>query len=123
MDDLKSREDIELLVNAFYDKVQKDETIGYIFTEVAALDWSLHLPKMYSFWESILFGKGSYKDNPMEKHIALNKKEKLEAIHFDKWKELWSATVSSNFSGRKADEAIKRAESIAGLMLFKVSND
>ena len=63
--DIESKDDIILLVNEFYTKIQIDPIIGYIFTDVAKLDWNVHLPKMYSFWESILFGTGSYKGNPM----------------------------------------------------------
>lgn len=54
--DILIREDIELLVNTFYDKIKKDDTIGYFFTEIANVDWPTHLPKMYDFWESILLG-------------------------------------------------------------------
>ena len=66
---LESREDIEFLVNTFYKKVAKDETIGFFFTDVAKVNWDLHLPKMYSFWESLLFGQASYKGNPMAMHF------------------------------------------------------
>ncbi|HAI79573.1 MAG TPA: sec-independent protein translocase TatC, partial [Chryseobacterium sp.] len=36
---LESREDIEFLVNTFYKKVAKDETIGFFFTDVAKVNW------------------------------------------------------------------------------------
>ena len=47
---INNREDIELLVNKFYEKVKVDETIGYIFNEIANINWDKHLPKMYDFW-------------------------------------------------------------------------
>ncbi|WP_367274609.1 group III truncated hemoglobin [uncultured Lutibacter sp.] len=50
MKDINNREDIELLVNKFYEKVKVDETIGYIFNEIANINWDKHLPKMYDFW-------------------------------------------------------------------------
>jgi len=121
MKDIESRVDVELLVNEFYNKVQKDSIIGAFFLEVVNLDWDNHLPKMYNFWESILFGTGDYKGNPMHIHIELNKKERLKPKHFDRWKELWIETIRSNFQGAKSEEVIKRAESIAGLMQFKIS--
>ena len=31
--DIRSREDIELLINSFYTKVKKDDTIGFIFND------------------------------------------------------------------------------------------
>ena len=65
MKDLATREDIELQVNSFYNKVVKDDVIGFFFKDVVKVDFEQHLPKMYSFWESILFGQMTYKGNPM----------------------------------------------------------
>ena len=50
MRDIAYKEDIVLLVNEFYSKIQSDSVIGYIFMDVAKLNWDLHLPKMCSFW-------------------------------------------------------------------------
>ena len=58
--DIRHRKDIEKLVNSFYDKVKTDEVIGYLFTDVAKVNWELHLPKMYDFWENILFFSANY---------------------------------------------------------------
>lgn len=64
--DLYNREDVELLVDTFYDKVKANATIGYIFNDIAKVDWENHLPLMYSFWASILLGEHSFSGNPME---------------------------------------------------------
>jgi hemoglobin len=56
--DIIDRTDIENLVNRFYDKVKKDDLIGFIFNDVAKLDWEKHLPTMYDFWEGIIFFRG-----------------------------------------------------------------
>ena len=58
--DIKNRADIEKLVNVFYEKVKKDATIGYFFTDVAKVNWEFHLPKMYDFFENILLSSGNY---------------------------------------------------------------
>ena len=55
--DIESREDIIAFVNRFYNKVEADPVIGYIFTDIAKVNWDHHLPRMYDFWESVLFGK------------------------------------------------------------------
>lgn len=89
MKKLESREDIEHLVNSFYAKVIKDETIGFFFTDIAKVQWDKHLPKMYSFWESILFGQMTYKGNPMGAHFPINELQAMEQKHFDRWLELW----------------------------------
>lgn len=120
MKKLESREDIELLINSFYQKVIKDETIGFFFNDIAKVNWDSHLPKMYSFWESILFGQMTYKGNPMAVHFPINEIEPMEMRHFEKWIELWKKTIEENFVGENADMAIYKAENIAKLMAYKM---
>lgn len=118
--DIVDRQDIKTLIDAFYEKVRQDEVIGYIFNDVAKVDWPHHLPIMYDFWEMVLFGKGPYKGDPMTKHIQLNQKTKLYSTHFTTWKKLFLDTITENFEGVKADEAKMRAGNIASLMEYKV---
>ena len=120
MKKLESRNDIEFLVNAFYDKVSKDEKIGFFFNDVAKVDWSHHLPKMYSFWESLLFGEAYYKGNPMAMHFPVNEKVAIEKPHFAHWIKLWTETVEENFEGEKAEAAVYKASNIANLMAYKM---
>ncbi len=120
MKKLETREDIEFLVNKFYDKVGKDDTIGFFFNDVAKVEWSRHLPKMYSFWETLLFGKVSYKGNPMAVHFPINEKVAMEKRHFEHWVKLWTETVEENFTGEMAETAIYKAKNIANLMGYKM---
>ena len=120
MKKLESREDIEKLVNLFYGKVQNDDTIGFFFNDVAKTDWSHHLPKMYSFWETLLFGQISYKGNPMAVHLPINAQVPLEKHHFAHWVKLWTETVEENFTGEMADMAIYKANNLAALMGHKM---
>lgn len=121
--DINNRKDIELLVNSFYEKVQEDEKIGYIFTDIAKVNWQLHLPKMYDFWETILFGQKGFKGNPMEVHFKLNKIHPLLQEHFERWKSLFYDTINEHFEGKFAELAKEKAQSIADLMLFKMNPD
>ncbi len=109
------------MVDDFYEKVQKDEIIGFIFTDIAKVDWSKHLPKMYAFWEMILMGTGEYKGNQMAKHQELNHKIKLEERHFERWLALFNETVDKDFEGTNAEEAKKRAKWIADVVFYKIS--
>lgn len=120
MKKLESREDIEVLVNSFYDKVVQDETIGFFFKDIIKVDFQKHLPKMYSFWESILFGQMSYKGNPMAVHFPINRLEAMEKNHFAQWLKLWKQTIEENFTGYNADMAITKSENIANLMSYKM---
>ncbi len=120
MKKLESREDIELLVNSFYAKVIKDETIAFFFNDIAKVNWDHHLPKMYSFWETILFGQMTYKGNPMAVHFPVNEIAALEKRHFEQWLKLWKETISERFQGENASMAITKSENIAKLMSFKM---
>lgn len=120
MKKLESREDVEFLVNKFYDKVGEDKSIGFFFNDVMKVNWDLHLPKMYSFWETLLFGKASYKGNPMQKHFPINDIQAMEKHHFETWLKLWKGTVDENFEGEMADSAKTKASNIANLMAHKM---
>jgi len=119
--DIKSRANIITLVDLFYSKVEKDSLIGPIFTNVAQVDWKHHLPKMYDFWESILFGKATYKGNPMLVHFSLKEKTQMQAKQFDTWKTIFFETVDELFKGTNAELIKQKAQSIADLMAFKLN--
>ena len=120
--DISNREDIELLVNTFYDRVRTDGVIGYLFTDVARVDWSEHLPKMYNFWENILFYTGNYSGSPMLVHRELHQKSTMNEGHFQHWVTLFTATVDDLFEGERATEIKDRATNIAGVMMYKTLN-
>ncbi|MDR2205276.1 MAG: group III truncated hemoglobin [Flavobacteriaceae bacterium] len=120
MKPLETRTDIEFLVNRFYHKVRADEKIGIFFTEIVKVNWEFHLPKMYNFWETLLFGKAVYKGNPMAVHFPINAKKAMEKEHFNRWLELWTKTVEENFTGKMAKSAVSKAKNIADLMAFKM---
>lgn len=48
--DIENRNDVQLLIDSFYEKVKADKVIGYIFNDIAKVDWGKHLPVMYDFW-------------------------------------------------------------------------
>src|SRR6476646_5015399 len=89
MRDIETREDIEYLMDAFYKKVMKDEVIGFMFTEVAILDLSHHIPIITDFWENVLLNTGTYGRNAMEPHFRLNAKEKFLPKYFERWLQLF----------------------------------
>lgn len=118
--DITSRKDIELLVDTFYEKVRSNPELRYIFEDVAKINWETHLPRMYSFWGSILLGEYSYSGNPMQKHIALSKLTAITNTEFSMWLRLFTETVDKLFTGEKATEAKVRAENIARLMMHNI---
>jgi hemoglobin len=118
--DIKNREDIMIIVDAFYDKVKTDNKIGYLFTDVAQVNWELHLPIMYDFWENILFYTGNFNGNPMLKHKELNQKSKMSQEHFQRWNLVFNQTVDDLYEGEKANEIKHRAVNISETLMHKV---
>ena len=120
MRDIETKEDITFLMDAFYSKMLKDEVVGYIFTDVAHLDLEKHLPSLTNFWENMLLNSNGYKKNVMDIHFQLNAKEKLQSVHFNRWLELLAETVNEHYKGEKAQRMLNSANSIAGVMQFKL---
>lgn len=109
MSDIATEQDIKLLVDAFYDRVNRDDLLGPIFNGFANVNWEEHLPTMYSFWSQMLFRTGSYRGRPWPKHAVLP----VAKEHFERWVSLFCQTVDALFSGPKAAEAKSVALSIA----------
>lgn len=118
--DIENRKDIEQLVTIFYDKVKADETIGYIFNDIAKVNWEKHLPVMFDFWENVLFYTGTYNGNPMIAHQHLNRVMPLQKPHFKQWEKIFTATVDELFEGNNAVLAKQRALSISTVMQLKL---
>lgn len=107
--DIETPDDVRTLVDRFYEKVNADPLLAPIFNDIAKVDWHAHLPQLYRFWETLLFSSGTYSGAPFPKHAVLP----VEQTHFERWLELFLATVDKYFAGAKADEAKGRALSIA----------
>ncbi|HPW98721.1 MAG TPA: group III truncated hemoglobin [Flavobacterium sp.] len=120
--DIEDKNDIVLLVNSFYNAVQENEILGFIFNDVAKINWDEHLPRMYAFWTSMLLNEHLFSGNPMEKHITLSKITSMTEIQFNEWLLLFTTTVDKLFKGEIANEAKFRAENIARLMLLKIQS-
>lgn len=121
--EIENIEDIKLLVNTFYDKVKADKTIGYIFNDIAKVNWEKHLPIMYNFWENVIFFAGSYSGNPMTAHAKMHSVAHFTTEHFERWIKLFTVTIDELFEGYKAELAKQRAISIATVMQLKILHD
>lgn len=109
MNDIWNEGDIRIFVDAFYDDVQKDDLLGPIFNDVAKVNWEEHLPLLYQFWDTLLFRSGTFKGQPLAKHLPLP----VTKAHFERWLSLFTRTIDTHFSGPKAEEAKNFARSIA----------
>ena len=115
---IDSREDVSILVHAFYAKIRKDTEIGHFFNEVIE-DWNEHLEKLTNFWEMNLFGGRNFDGNPIEAHNRVDQKfnESITPEVFGIWLNLWFATIDEFFEGENATILKRRARKM-GTMLF-----
>lgn len=120
MNDIISGAEIKIVIDTFYEKVRADASIGFIFNDIAKVDWEHHMPIMYDFWESTVFGTGTYTRNAMTPHFVLQDKVKFTAAHFERWVFLFVTTVDELYAGENAEIMKMRATSIAGLMQNKL---
>ena len=119
--DIESREDLFTLFNKFYGELLRDETISYLFTDVAKMNMEEHLPVIVDFWDTVLFGSVVYKKNAMLPHLILNQKSKFEKHHFDTWLCNFDKAVDELFEGNVAFMAKQKAKSIAAIMQIKIA--
>ena len=110
--DIVTETDVALLVNTFYTKVRQDELLFPVFDRVIKNNWDAHLQKMMDFWSTLLLYTRKFSGDPLTKHLPLP----LEKAHFDRWLQLFNETVNELFEGPIADNAPKRAYSIARIM-------
>lgn len=114
--DISSIEDIQLMVDSFYDKIRKDDLLGDIFNSIIQDRWPKHLEKMYRFWQTVLLDDHTYFGSPFAPHanMPVNKE------HFERWKSIFHDIVDTHFSGEIADEAKWRADKMASMFLSKI---
>ena len=111
--DIDTRADCELLVRTFYGRALIDPVIGFIFVEVAKLDLEAHVPRITSFWETILLGARSYGGGAFRPHLEINAKVRLRRGHFERWLWLWEHAVDELFVGPRAELAKQHAQRVA----------
>lgn len=120
MNDIQNRNDILLIMKTFYDKLLADESIAYLFTDVAKVNLKEHFPILVDFWHSMLFGSGTYGRNAMQPHIDLAAQSKLTKAHFTTWLGYLNESIDELHEGKLAHAMKARAQNIAGLMEYKV---
>ena len=120
MKDIENRQDLEVLLLAFYNRLLDDPAINYMFTHVAGINLEQHLPHIVDFWEHSLFYTGTYRKNVMQIHLDLNSKEKMTAVHFETWLNHFNTVTDLLFKGPNCEKSKTRAQSIATVMKIKI---
>ncbi len=115
MEDIKTRLNIEKMVDLFYKKVMKDDLLSPFFKN---LNFEKHLPKMIDFWAFVLLDEVGYSTNVTEKHLKMA----LKKEHFAQWLKLFNETINQNWEGENAEKAKQRAYLIGWTIESKVAH-
>ena len=108
---------IEALVHGFYARVRSDPMLAPVF-EARITDWEPHLKQMCAFWSSVALMTGRYHGTPMVKHMKLP----VDAVHFDRWLDLFEATAQELCPPVAAAHFIERARRIASSLEMGVAS-
>jgi hemoglobin len=119
--DILGRDEIVRLVDRFYEKVRDDETLGFIFDKVAQVDWPAHLPRMYDFWQTVLFRDGGFRGDPIGKHARLVPLTNMGREQFDRWLALFEESVDELFTGENAEHIKRCAADMAKVIHSKIN--
>jgi hemoglobin len=116
MGDLDSRTQIYNLVVRFYREVVFDDLLGPVFTEVAEVDWSAHIPKLIDYWCRVLLGQPGYDGSILAPHQLVHDLQAFRAELFDRWYLLFCGTVDEAWRGPIAERAKIHAARIATVL-------
>ena len=114
--DLDTRSAIHDLVVAFYREVVFDDLLAPVFGEVAETDWVTHIPRLVDYWCTILLGTQQYNGALLDAHREVHQQDPLRNEHFDRWYQLWVASIEARWSGPRAELATTHAATTAGLL-------
>ena len=120
LQDITGRPDLVRLVDAFYAKVRSDKGLGHVFDGVVKVDWENHLPKLYDFWDTVLFRAGTFRGNLIAAHANLIPLTDMGWPLFERWLEIFHATVNEHFAGERAAHIVRCAEDMASVIYSKI---
>jgi hemoglobin len=121
MNDIKTQEDLSLLVADFYKKLLSDNRISYIFTDIVKIKLEEHLPILVTFWSQVILGTGGYSNNLTQIHLDVDLKEHLSPELFRIWLEHFYAAVDENFMGENSEKIKTQALSLATILKIKIA--
>ena len=103
----------------FYQRARRDGLLGPVF-EAHVHDWEAHLERMNGFWSSALLRTGEYSGKPVEQHRAISD---LNPEHFDRWVELFEATVRDLCPPKNREAFFVRARRMRDAMIMVLGLD
>jgi hemoglobin len=111
--DLRARDIHDTLV-AFYAQLESEPLLAPYFE---TLDMTAHMPRIVSFWETLLFHTGSYSGNAFLPHLTM---PGLTSAHFAKWVATLEAILDARFEGPTTERMKSLAHRIAYSMQLRL---
>ena len=115
-------ENIDKLMEIFYEKIRKDENLGPIFNKAIGTsdeEWKKHKAKIGNFWAGMLLGLGDYNGQPLKKHLDL---PPFPQEFFEIWLKLFEESLNAIYNEEMKNVILQRAKMIAANfqnMLYK----
>lgn len=111
--DLRAQDIHDTLV-AFYSQLESEPLLAPYFE---TLDMTAHMPRIESFWETLLFHTGSYSGNAFLPHLSM---PGLTSAHFAKWVATLEAILDARFEGPITERMKSLAHRIAYSMQLRL---
>jgi hemoglobin len=111
--DIRTKNDVSLLVDEFYKKVKVDPLLAPFFRDI---NWDNHLILLTDFWSMVLLHDQAFDGNAANSHLRFP----LEAKHFDRCLKLFHDTLDEHFIGMKMLEAKARASNLALIFQYQL---
>jgi len=118
--DILNREDLEKVLDLFFENIKTDETLNHFFFEIVKVDWEKHMGQMCDFWENVLFYSGDYQGKPIDTQRRISEIQKTENHHSQKWKELFFSSLDSLYKGKNVEKMKHHSDKIAQVMIQKI---
>ena len=107
-------EDIHDLLVTFYERVERDPLLAPYF---AVVDMREHIPRIATFWSTMLFHTATYTGNAFRPHLEM---PGLAAEHFAHWLATFEHTVDDAHSGPQSERIKALAHRIAWSMQLRL---
>jgi hemoglobin len=107
-----TEDQIHAVVVEFYRRARRDDRLGPVFEEHVE-GWDGHLARMTDFWSAALLRSGRYSGRPVGQHRAICG---LGLGHFDRWIELFEATLHDLCADHEAEAFLVRARRMRDAM-------
>lgn len=111
--DLRADDLHETLV-AFYALVEKEPLLAPYFD---GIDMVAHMPRIVSFWATMIFRAGTYSGSAFLPHLAM---PGLTGRHFERWVATLEATLDARFAGPSTESMKTLAHRIAYSMQVRL---